>query len=266
MSGAGPGPTAEEPPVLLTVADGVGHVELNRPEASNTMDLGWADAFLSALETVRDDDAVRVVLLTGRGRMFCAGGDLAAMDAAPEREPFLLELADALHVCVRVLDALEKPVVVGVQGAAAGAGFSLVLGSDLVVAGRSAAFVTAYTSVGLTPDGGQSWLLPRTVGLQRALELTLTPRRLGAEEAAAWGIVTKVVDDDQVQAEARALAERLATGPAVSLGRARRLLRSSFEAPSFSEHLDVEARSISRTSAEPETAALIERFLSRGKG
>lgn len=251
-------------PVLLTVADGVGHLELNRPDASNTIDLPFTAAFLDALERARDDDAVRVVLLTGRGRMFCAGGDLGAMDAADDSSAYLQELADALHVAVRVLDTLEKPVVVGVQGAAAGAGLSLVLGGDLVVAARSAAFVTAYTSVGLTLDGGQSWLLPRVVGLQRALELTLTPRRLSAEEAQTWGIVTRVVDDAQVADEAAALARRLADGPATAFGRARRLIRSAWDRD-LSDQLDVEARTIAASVAEPESAALIARFVSRGR-
>lgn len=248
-------------PVLLSVADGVAHVELNRPEASNTIDLPWTEAFTSALQQVGDDDTVRVVLLTGRGRMFCAGGDLGAMDAAPDRSAYLQELADALHVGVRLLDGLDKPVVVGVHGAAAGAGLSLVLGGDLVVAGRSASFVTAYTSVGLTPDGGQSWLLPRVVGLQRALELTLTPRRLSADEAQEWGIVGRVVEDEAVADEAHALARRLADGPAVAFGRARRLLRSSYDT-GLSDRLDVEARTIAASVAEPESAALITRFLS----
>lgn len=251
-------------PVLLTVADGVAHVELNRPDASNTIDVPWTEAFLDVLTRARDDDAARVVLLTGRGRMFCAGGDLGAMDAAEDPSTYLRSLADALHEGVRLLDTLEKPVVVGVQGAAAGAGLSLVLGGDLVVAGRSAAFVTAYTSVGLTPDGGQSWLLPRVVGLQRALELTLTPRRLSAEEAQAWGIVGTVVDDDVVHDEALALARRLADGPAHAFGRARRLLRRSYDA-TLSDQLDVEAGFIAASVAEPESAALISRFLARGR-
>lgn len=249
--------------IILTIGDdGVGHVELNRPDLSNTIDLAFTAALREVLETVRDDDRVRVLLLTGRGRMFCAGGDLAAMAAADDRAGFLQELADDLHVGVRLLDALEKPVVVGVQGAAAGAGLSLVLGADLVVAGRSAAFVTAYASVGLTPDGGQSWLLPRVVGLQRALELTLTPRRLKADEARDLGMVTTVVDDDAVDDEARALAARLAAGPATALGRARRLLRGSFDV-SLDDQLDTESHTIAASSTEPESIALIERFLAR---
>lgn len=249
-------------PVVVTVADGVGHVELNRPDVANTIDLPFAHAFADAMTAVADDAEVRAVLLTGRGPMFCAGGDLGAMDAAPDPAEFLRELADALHVGVRRLDALEKPVVAGVQGAAAGAGLSLVLGADLVVAARSASFVTAYTSVGLTPDGGQSWLLPRVVGLQRALELTLTPRRLTAEEAQQWGVVTRVVEDAAVQAEARSLAERIVSGPAGAMGQARRLLRGSFET-SFGDHLDVEARTIAAAAATDEAQGLIARFLRR---
>lgn len=248
--------------VVVSVADGVGHVELNRPDAANTIDLAFAHAFADAMEAVADDPDVRAVLLTGRGAMFCAGGDLGAMGAAPDRAAFLQELADALHVGVRRLDLLAKPVVVGVQGAAAGAGLSLVLGADLVVAARSASFVTAYTSVGLTPDGGQSWLLPRVVGLQRALELTLTPRRLSAEEALEWGVVTRVVDDGDALDAARALAERLASGPAEAFGQARRLLRASFETP-FTDQLDVEARTIAASVDTEESRALIARFLRR---
>ena len=251
--------------VNLTVADGVAHVELDRPEASNSLDLAMGEEMEAVLRRVTDDPEARVVLLTGRGRMFSAGGDLQAMASAEDRPGFVHRLADQAHVCVRLLDQLAKPVVVGVQGAAAGIGLSFVLGADLVVAGRSARFVTAYTSVGLTPDGGQSWLLPRTVGLQRALELTLTPRRLDAETAAAWGIVTRVVDDEAVEVEAADLARRLAAGPAESFGRARRLLRSSFDA-TLDAHLDAEADGISTSSGTPESRALVDGFVGRSAG
>lgn len=255
--------SGEQDPVLVRVEDGIGHVELNRPDASNAMDMPLTTGLRDALRRVAADDEVRVVLLTGRGRLFCAGGDLPAMTAAPDREAFLRELADALHEGVRVLDELDKPVVTGVQGAAAGAGFSLVLGSDLVVAGESASLVTAYAGVGLTPDGGQSWLLPRAVGLARALDLTLTSRRVGASEAHAWGIVTRVVPDEEVHEQARALARRLADGPAAALGRARRLLRDGAATADLSAHLDAEAASIAAASAHPDSVRLIDAFLAR---
>lgn len=250
-------------PVVLTVADGVGHIELNRPEASNAIDQPLADALVRCVREAATNEQVRVVLLTGRGARFCAGGDLAAMAAAQDRRAFLQRLADTLHDGVRAFHSLAKPVVAGVHGAAAGAGLSLALGADLVVAGRGCSFVSAYAGVGLTPDGGQSWLLPRVVGQQRALELTLTSRRLSAEEAQDWGIVTRVVDDADVLDEARVLAAQLARGPAPALGRARRLVRDGAESDDLSAHLDLEARSIATAAAHPDSERLIAGFLRR---
>lgn len=248
--------------VQLDVVEGVAHLVFDRPEASNALDLAAGEDFERVLQQVSDDDSARVLLVSGNGRMFSSGGDLAAMAAAEDRPAFVQQLADQAHRGVRLLDALAKPVVVAVHGAAAGIGLSFVLSADLVVAARSTRFVTAYTSVGLTPDGGQSWLLPRAVGLQRALELTLTPRRLTAEEAQDWGIVTRVVDDGEHLEQARALAEQLAAGPAESFGRARRLLRSSWDR-SLDEQLDAEAASISASSGTQASRDLIAGFLKR---
>lgn len=250
------------PGITLDVVDGVAHLAFDRPEASNALDMATGRAVEDALGQVRDDADVRVLLLSGNGRMFSSGGDLAAMADADDRPAFVHALAEQAHRATRLLDALEKPVVAAVHGAAAGIGLSFVLGADLVVADRSTRFVTAYTSVGLTPDGGQSWLLPRVVGLQRALELTLTPRRLTAEEAADWGIVTRVVDDGTALDEARVVAAQLAAGPAAAAGRARRLLREGWER-SLDDQLDVEARSIADSSATEESRALIDGFLRR---
>ncbi|MGJ9411647.1 enoyl-CoA hydratase/isomerase family protein [Aeromicrobium sp. CF4.19] len=258
-----PRPSTGQEPVVLTVTEsGVARIELNRPEAANGLTVPMGEALEQALLRVRDDDAVRVVLLTGRGARFSAGGDLAAMADADDRGTFVSGLADLAHRSVRLMWDLDKPVVTGVQGAAAGAGLSLVLASDLVVAGRSAAFVTAYTAVGLTPDLGQSWLLPRVVGLQRALDLTLTSRKVTAQEAADWGIVSRLVDDADVESEAVTLAEKLAAGPAGAFGRARRLLRDGLTA-SLDEQLDAEAASIGASAATAETGALIDGFLRR---
>lgn len=248
--------------VQLDVTNGVAHLVFDRPEASNALDLAAGEDFERALQQVADDSSARVLLVSGNGRMFSSGGDLAAMAAAEDRPAFVRQLAEQAHRGVRLLDTLEKPVVAAVQGAAAGIGLSFCLSADLVVAARSARFVTAYTSVGLTPDGGQSWLLPRTVGLQRALELTLTPRRLTAEEAQDWGIVTRVVDDGEHLEQARALAEQLAAGPAEAFGRARRLIRSAWDR-SFDEQLDAEAVSISESSGTQASRDLIAGFLKR---
>jgi 2-(1,2-epoxy-1,2-dihydrophenyl)acetyl-CoA isomerase len=250
-------------PVLYDVADGVATIELNRPSASNALDLALCKAFLDAVQRADEDDSVRAVLLLGRGKLFCGGGDVAAMAAAPERGAFLQELADAAHEVVRGLDQLAKPVVAGVQGAAAGAGLALTLAADLVVAGESAKFLTAYTAMGLTPDSGMSWLLPRAVGLKRALELTLTNRRLTADEAVEWGIATSTCPDDAVAASALSLARSLADGPAHASGQARMLLRTSADR-FLSEHLDVEARTIAAAGTTPEATQRIDAFVSKG--
>lgn len=252
----------ETEPVVCGVADGVATLELNRPAAGNALDLEVGQALEAALDEVGPDPAVRCVLLLGRGPMFCGGGDVASMAAAPDRRRFVRELADAAHRVVTRLDALDRPVVAGVQGAAAGAGLALTLSADVVVAGESARLLTAYAGIGLTPDCGTSWLLPRTVGLRRALDLALTGRVLTAREALDWGLVSRVCADDAVRADATALAQALAAGPATALGRTRRLLRDGY-ARSLPEQLDAEADTISRTSEGEESAALIEAFLTR---
>ncbi len=248
--------------VEVTVADGVAILELNRPDQNNAIDLELADALADAVEAAAADDAVRVLLLRGSGRMFCPGGDLAAMDAAPDRGAFLQELADAAHRAIRALDAIEKPVVAAVHGSAAGAGVSLALASDIVLVGSKARFAAAYGAVGLTPDCGMSWLLPRAVGTQRAMEFTLLLRVLKADEAVAWGMATTVVEDDQLQAEAEAVARRIASGAAGAFGKTRRLIRASRDV-TLGEHLDVEAATISAASATEESGALIAAFLKR---
>lgn len=252
-----------EDPVLLDVSGGVAHLTLNRPDNGNLLDLEVARGLSEALVEVSDDSAVSTVLLTARGRMFSAGGDLRAMHEATDRAAFVYELATAAHEAIRALAHLEKPVVTAVQGSAAGGGLSLVLLSDVVVAAPDAFFVTAYTSVGLTPDCGQSWLLPRAIGTARALDLMLLPRRVSAEEALSLGLVSRVAEPDRLLEVAGELATRLATGPAHALGQARALIRTAVGA-GFDEHLDLEAETISQMAATAATGDLISDFL-RGK-
>jgi 2-(1,2-epoxy-1,2-dihydrophenyl)acetyl-CoA isomerase len=247
-------------PVLYDVKHGIAHVTLNQPKSGNALTVGMAEVLREAFLAAQDDEAVRVVLLTGKGRMFCAGGDLRAMHAAKHRGDFVLRLAHAAHDAIRVMARLEKPIVTAVQGSAAGAGLSLVLLSDVVVAAQSAVFATAYTTVGLTPDCGQSWLLPRAVGTSRALALTLNSPQLTASEAEGLGIVGQVVEEGAHLDQVRAIALRLADGPSHALGVARGLIRSSFAA-GFDEHLDREAASIAAMAATQATGELIEQFV-----
>jgi 2-(1,2-epoxy-1,2-dihydrophenyl)acetyl-CoA isomerase len=248
--------------VTYSAAEGVAEVLLNRPEASNAVDFALGRGLIAALDRAVEDPDVRVVALLGAGKIFCGGGDLAAMDSAPNRSGFVGELADLAHRAVRTIHGMSKPVVCGVQGAAAGAGFALALGADLVVAGRSARFVAAYTSVGLTPDTGLSWLLPRAIGQQRATELILTSRPLTAERAQEWGIVAELSDDTAVHETTMSLARELAVRPANAVALSRGLIRSSW-ARSLDEHLDVEAATIAGAADGPEARGLINAFLKK---
>ncbi|MDP3891453.1 enoyl-CoA hydratase/isomerase family protein [Nocardioides sp.] len=240
----------------------VGRIELNRPDASNAVDLPTASSFGVALASAVEDPEVRVIVLTGAGKRFCAGGDVGSMALADDRSAYLRDLAEALDGVLQQLAAIDMPVVVGVQGAVAGAGLAVMLSGDLVVAGESTRFVTAYAGVGLTPDCGLSWLLPRAVGHQRAAELCLTGRALTATQAQDWGMVTRVVDDAAVADEAMALGEQLAQGPAYALGQARLLLREGW-ARTRAEAGAVESEVIATAVTTADAQRLIDAFVGR---
>ncbi|MEU6371596.1 enoyl-CoA hydratase-related protein [Streptomyces sp. NPDC046909] len=249
-------------PVRCDYEDGVARIVLARPDRANAVDLATARALGAAVDRAGADD-VRAVVVLGEGRRFCAGGDVAAMAAAPDRPAYLEQLATEFDEVLRRLAALPKPVVAGVRGAAAGAGLALMLSCDVIVSAVSTKFVMAYGDIGLTPDCGVSYLLPRAIGQQRALELALTGRVLTAVEAREWGLVTEVVDEASVDARAVALGELLAAGPAHALGETRRLLRS--------QHLTreetgrEEARVISEAVDGDEAKALVDAFAARGR-
>lgn len=246
--------------VTYDLADGVAHVELNRPDAANALDLPLARALREAIDRVGADDDVRAVLVTGAGKRFCAGGDVSSFAAATDPATYLFELATEADGAMQALGGLTKPVVAAVQGAVAGAGVALMLSCDLVVADRDAKFVFAYPGVGLTPDCGVSYLLPRAVGQQRALAFALGGQALSAEEALSWGLITEVADASAVRA--REWAATLGAGPGRALGQARRLLREGWRL-SRSETGAEEARTISLMSQGDEARDMIARFLDR---
>jgi len=214
----------------LDVAGGIARLELNRPGAANAINLEVATELRTAATQLAGDPSVRAVLLTGAGARFCGGGDVPGFATAGDKLGTQLDaITEQLHPAVEALAGLDAPLVAAVQGSAAGAGFGLVLAADIVVAARSAKFVMAYTGIGLSPDGGSSWFLPRIVGHRRAVELALTNRVLGAEEAREWGIVTTVVDDGELTTAAEALVTKVAAGPTRAYGRAARLLAMSWD-------------------------------------
>ncbi|MCE1177707.1 MAG: enoyl-CoA hydratase/isomerase family protein [Micrococcales bacterium] len=216
--------------VTLSTDAGLAHIELNRPDAANAFDLPTAQRLLEVVRQVRDDDAVRAILVTGAGKRYCAGGDVASMASSDSPGAYLQELADVLDGALQELAATPKPVVTAVQGAVAGAGLAVMLSCDVIVAAESTKFVTAYAGTGLTPDCGLSYLLPRAVGSVRAMDLVLTGRALTAAEALEWGLVTQVAPDAEATDAARELATRLAAGPAEALGHAKRLGRLAWSA------------------------------------
>lgn len=248
-------------PVRLDITDGVASVELNRPEAANALDLPLAERLSEVVERVAGDD-VRAVLLVGAGKRFCAGGDVRSFLASEDPPAYLELLASTADRALQRLAELDKPVVAAVHGAVAGAGLAVMLSCDLVVAAAGTKFVTAYAGIGLTPDCGVSWLLPRAVGQQRALELLLTPRTLTAVEARDWGLVTEVVDDAVVADRGLELARSLAAGPAAAYGQARRLVRSSYAATRAETGAD-EARTIAEAVRTDDAQRLIAAFTSR---
>jgi 2-(1,2-epoxy-1,2-dihydrophenyl)acetyl-CoA isomerase len=235
----------------LEVRDGVAHLTLNRPDAANGINLELAQDLMDATLTIAADPAARVVLLTGAGKMFCAGGDVKGFADRDDLPTYLRETLGPLHTALTNLVRGDAPVVAAVQGSAAGAGMGFVGASDLVVAAESAKFVMAYTGVGLTPDGSSSWFLPRLIGLRRALELTFTNRVLSAAEALDWGLITQVVPDDELHDQAAALAAKVATGPPRALAAAKRLLHTSLE-DTLETHLAREAEAISAASGTSE--------------
>lgn len=247
-------------PVTCSVEDGVGHVELARPDAANALDLPLAHALREAVADLGADDAVRAVLVTGAGRRFCAGGDVDSFVAAPAPEAYLHELATAADAAVQELEHLAKPVVGVVHGAVAGAGLAVMLACDLVVADRGTRFAFAYPGIGLSPDCGVSHLLPRAIGSHRALSFALGGRPVDAETALAWGLVTELSDD--ARARGHALVRSLADGPATAYGATRRLLRASWDADRASTGAE-EARTIAALVDGEEAQRLIRGFLDR---
>lgn len=250
------------PGVRFELDDGIGRITLARPELSNAIDLATARELGDCL-TQAASPQVRAVLVHGEGARFCAGGDVASFAAADDRTSYMRELATVLEAQLRRLSSLAKPVVCAVHGAVAGAGLAVLLNSDVVVAGRSTKFVMAYPGIALTPDCGVSYLLPRAVGQQRALEFALTGRVLRADDAREWGLVTEVVDDDAVTARGLDVARALAAGPTHALAEAKRLIRSSWET-ARDAHARDEIATVAAAGGSQDAAERIATFVTRG--
>jgi len=214
--------------ILVSLETGVLAVTLNRPDKLNAFNPEMHEELRAALEQA-DGAEVRAVLLTGAGRAFCAGQDLSTRKVTPGAAPIDLavSLGNYYNPLVRRLRELPKPVVCAVNGTAAGAGANIALACDLVIAARSANFVQAFSRIGLLPDSGGTWFLPRLAGSARAMGLALLGEKLSAEDAAAWGLIWRVVDDDALATEAMAIAKQLAAGPTTGYGLIKQALLAS---------------------------------------
>jgi len=205
--------------------DRVGHIRFSRPEGANAVSPAFAADLRQVMLDVNYDDSVKAVAVTAEGKVFCGGGDLKLFagwgeDLAPQAHRMLMDF----HSAIQLMNRIPKPFVAGVRGAAGGAGLSLTSAFDLVISGESAKFTMAYTRAAMTPDGTSSYFLARHIGLRRMLDLTLTNRVLSASEAEDWGLVNRVVPDDEVDDAALELAGQLAAGAADALGQAKRVI------------------------------------------
>jgi 2-(1,2-epoxy-1,2-dihydrophenyl)acetyl-CoA isomerase len=233
--------------ILFTEVDGVATLTINRPERMNALHVGVIAEMIDVVDRIRDEGTARVLVMTGTGRAFCSGADLAGggagggsgrssgpVDAGKVLETHFNPLLERLF-------ALPVPFITAVNGAAAGAGCSYALAGDIVVAGKSAYFLQAFVNIGLVPDVGSTWLLPRLAGKARAQAMMMLGERVPAETAADWGMIYKVVDDAELMDTVNAIAAKLAKGPTASLALIRHGLRNSLDM-TLTEALMVERR------------------------
>jgi 2-(1,2-epoxy-1,2-dihydrophenyl)acetyl-CoA isomerase len=250
-------------PVIFERDGAVATIRLNRPDRLNAVDAELAPLLLEAVRRAGREEGIRALVLAGEGRAFLAGGDVGAFhEAGDGAQEMVRGLIGLLEETIGALDRLRMPIVARVQGAAAGAGLSLMLAADVIVASDDLKLSFAYTSIGTTPDGGLSWSLPRAVGLHRALGIALLGEQIDAARALELGLVTKVVPRDGLDAEVGRIAGRLAAGPTQAFARTRELLRASSR-HTLSEQLALEREAFIASAGTDDfregVAAFVER-------
>ena len=245
------------------VRDHVAHLRFTRPEGANAVNAAFSADLRRVMVAAEFDEAVHSVCVTAEGKVFCAGGDLKEFHREGDQLPRMAsDMLTDFHGALYRMNRMPIPVVAGVRGAAGGAGLSIVSAFDLVVAGESTKFTMAYTRAGVTPDGTSTYFLARHIGVRRALDLTLTNRVLTAAEAEAWGLVNRVVPDDEVDDAAAALAAELAAGAPWANGQAKRLIYAGFDStlPAAGEREgEVIAEAMARHDGQEGIAAFVEK-------
>lgn len=251
--------------IKFSIEGGIARIVLNRPDAANAMNLELASDLARAALICDSDASIKAVLLTGTGRMFSAGGDLKAFATFGDQTGVKIkQLADELHKAISVFARMTPVLVIAVNGMAAGAGFSLSLAGDYVIAAESAKFTMAYTRAGLTPDGSSTYYVPRLVGLRKAQELMLTNRTLTAREACDWGLITRVCPDETLQQEALKIATELAAGSRHAQGVVKKLLLSTLR-NGLEEQMELEGREIAHAATSADGVEGISAFVGKRK-
>jgi len=250
--------------VKFTVTDGVGELRLNRPEARNALNQTAADELYEVALRCAARDDLRALLITGEGPAFTVGGDIATFaEAEPGALPAVLRrMIGPYHEALRIFSSLNAPVVVAARGAVAGGGLGLLYIADVVFAAEATKFATGFTALGLSGDGGNSWFLPRLIGIRRAFQLYYEQRVLDAMEAAEWGLVTHVVAADSLDEQALSAARGLAAGPTAAFSEIRRLLRDSWSA-TLSDQLAHEVAAITRAAGTADAGRAVSAFLAK---
>jgi 2-(1,2-epoxy-1,2-dihydrophenyl)acetyl-CoA isomerase len=241
----------------------IARITLNRPDAANGMNDTMTRELADAAKRC-DTPTVKVVVITGSGRFFCAGGDLKSFATAETRGPFIKGVADDLHRAISTFARMDAVVIASVNGVAAGAGFSLAVTGDLVLAAESSSFTMAYTRAGLSPDGSSSYYLPRLVGITKTKELMLTNRTLSSQDAYQWGLVTEVVADADLVARTDELANQMATTASGSNGGVKALMLSTFSS-GLEEQMELEGRLIGQLADTADGREGIDAFLAKRK-
>jgi 2-(1,2-epoxy-1,2-dihydrophenyl)acetyl-CoA isomerase len=249
--------------ITFEIENSVGLIRLNRPDDGNALIPAMARELLDAAVRCDEDPDIRAVVLTGNGRMFCAGGDLKAFAAQGDNAShYIGEITHAFHAAISRFNRMDSPVVGAINGTAAGGGFSLALTTDIAIAAESAKFTMAYTRAGLTPDGSASYFLARMVGMRRAKEMALLNPVLSARQALEWGLVNQVVPDDEVLTVALDIARRLAKGPTRSFGETKRLILGG-AAESLESQMEKESRGIATMVRSADAREGIAAFIAK---
>jgi 2-(1,2-epoxy-1,2-dihydrophenyl)acetyl-CoA isomerase len=252
--------------VLIERRGDVSILTLNRPDTYNALGISIAEELCNALIEEGADPAVKVIVLTGAGKAFSGGGDIKGMSTYLDKDPvlFFKRLVMFLNAAILEMTRLEKPVIAAVNGVAAGAGLSLALCCDMLFAGESARLDPAYHRAGVVPDGAASFILPRTIGYHRAIELIFSDRSLSAREALDWGLINRVVPDDRLLEETLAFAAKLATGPVTAFGTTKRLFLEGMQ-NTLEVTLESERQAIANRGRTTEFRDAVARFMNKAK-